>query len=94
MGLTVKSKKKKKWNGDYSVYDADNDNDDNDYDDEKAWGPVQEDEERGARIAGVIIVLLTLFFYNVALLPLWLEFGERLMLIWVSQLREAGNISS
>ena len=63
MGLTVKSKKKKKkWNADYSVYDDDNDNDDNDYDDKKAWGPVQEDEERGTRIAGVIIVLLTFFF--------------------------------
>ena len=55
----------------------------------------KEDKERGARIAGVIIVLLTFFFYNLALLPLWLEFGERLMLIWVrSQLREAGNFSS
>ena len=41
-----------------------------DYDDEKARGPVQEDEERGTRIAGVMIVLLTFFFYNVALLSL------------------------
>ena len=42
LGLTVKNKKK--WNGDYSVYDADNDNDDNDDDDDdddKVWGPVQ-----------------------------------------------------
>ena len=30
----------------------------------------KEDKERGARIAGVIIVLLTFFSYNLALLPL------------------------
>ena len=46
----------------------------------------KENKERGARIAGVIIVLLTFFS------TIWLFM--RLMLIWVSQLIEAGNFSS